>query len=63
MRPERSGKSTLLRCINRLVEPTAGESCLTISTSTGGHGGDLRKIRRSGGMIFQQFTWSNARPC
>src|SRR5260221_12181966 len=51
-----SGKSTLLRCINRLVEPTGGRILLDDLDITAARGGDLRKIRRSVGMIFQQFN-------
>jgi len=51
-----SGKSTLLRCINRLVEPTSGRIVLDDVDITAAQGGDLRKIRRSVGMIFQQFN-------
>ncbi|GAC1463790.1 MAG: phosphonate ABC transporter ATP-binding protein [Gemmatimonadaceae bacterium] len=51
-----SGKSTLLRCINRLVEPSAGRIRLDDLDITAARGSDLRKIRRSVGMIFQQFN-------
>src|SRR3984893_588481 len=51
-----SGKSTLLRCINRLVEPTSGRIVLDELDITAARGSDLRKIRRSVGMIFQQFN-------
>ena len=51
-----SGKSTLLRCINRLVEPTSGRIALDDLDITAARGSDLRKIRRSVGMIFQQFN-------
>ena len=51
-----SGKSTLLRCINRLVEPTSGRIVLDDLDITAAQGTDLRKIRRSVGMIFQQFN-------
>ena len=51
-----AGKSTFIRCINRLVEPTAGRILL--------HGHDivtldrrgLRAARRRIGMIFQEFN-------
>src|SRR5918911_300544 len=51
-----SGKSTLLRCINRLVEPTSGRILLDDFDITAARPADLRKIRRSIGMIFQQFN-------
>jgi phosphonate transport system ATP-binding protein len=51
-----SGKSTLLRCINRLVEPSAGRIVLDDLDITAARGAELRKIRRSVGMIFQQFN-------
>src|SRR5215471_12006262 len=51
-----SGKSTLLRCINRLIEPTSGHIILDGVDVTAAQGADLRKIRRSVGMIFQQFN-------
>jgi len=51
-----SGKSTLLRCINRLVEPSGGRILLDDLDITAARASDLRKIRRSIGMIFQQFN-------
>ncbi len=51
-----SGKSTLLRCINRLIEPTSGRIMLDNVDITSASAADLRKIRRSIGMIFQQFN-------
>ena len=51
-----SGKSTLLRCINRLIEPTSGRIVLDDVDVTAARGDDLRQIRRSIGMIFQQFN-------
>ncbi len=51
-----SGKSTLLRCINRLIEPTSGKIFWNGVEVTAATGGDIRKIRRQIGMIFQQFN-------
>jgi phosphonate transport system ATP-binding protein len=51
-----SGKSTLLRCINRLVEPTSGRIVLDEIDITAAPQSDLPRIRRSIGMIFQQFN-------
>ena len=49
-----SGKSTVLRCINRLIEPTEGEIYLEDvqinSSST-----DINEIRSEIGMVFQSF--------
>ncbi|MHA2098014.1 MAG: amino acid ABC transporter ATP-binding protein [Candidatus Kariarchaeaceae archaeon] len=49
-----SGKSTVLRCINRLIEPTAGSVYLEEQSITG-HGVKINKIRSEIGMVFQQF--------
>ncbi|MCH8208179.1 MAG: phosphonate ABC transporter ATP-binding protein [Nitrospinae bacterium] len=54
--PSGSGKSTLLRCINRLVEPTSGRIFLDDEEVTGAGPGQLRKIRRKIGMIFQDYN-------
>jgi len=51
-----SGKSSLLRCINRLVEPTSGQVIFEGADVTHANSGDLRRIRRRIGMIFQQFN-------
>jgi phosphonate transport system ATP-binding protein len=51
-----SGKSTLLRCLNRLVEPTSGRIVFDGQDVTAARGGELRRIRRQMGMIFQQFN-------
>ena len=51
-----SGKSTLLRCINRLIEPTEGSVIWNGVELTNLKGGQLRKVRRQIGMVFQQFN-------
>jgi phosphonate transport system ATP-binding protein len=51
-----SGKSTFLRCINRLVEPTSGQVLLDGEDVTLASPTRLRLIRRRIGMIFQQFN-------
>ncbi|HEY9153233.1 MAG TPA: ATP-binding cassette domain-containing protein, partial [Anaerolineales bacterium] len=51
-----SGKSTLLRCINRLIEPTSGKVYWNDQDVTAASTGDMRKVRRQIGMVFQQFN-------
>jgi phosphonate transport system ATP-binding protein len=51
-----SGKSTLLRCINGLIEPTSGRVVFDGIDVTKSRGGELRRIRRRMGMVFQQFN-------
>lgn len=50
-----SGKSTFLRCINRLEEPTGGEITVDDIVITN-PGVDMNKVRRHIGMVFQQFN-------
>jgi len=54
--PSGTGKSTLLRCINRLVEPTAGEILLDGNDIAHLRGRQLRETRRRIGMVFQEFN-------
>jgi len=61
-----AGKSTFLRCLNRLIEPTSGEIRVARAAIYPGQEGsldiakashrDLRLWRRKVGMIFQQFN-------
>ena len=51
-----SGKSTLLRCINRLIEPTSGKIYWNDQDVTAASAGEMRKVRRQIGMVFQQFN-------
>jgi phosphonate transport system ATP-binding protein len=54
--PSGTGKSTLIRCINRLVEPTAGaiefegQDLVRLSRKA------LRQARRHVGMVFQEYN-------
>ncbi|MFM7302714.1 MAG: phosphonate ABC transporter ATP-binding protein, partial [Alphaproteobacteria bacterium] len=54
--PSGTGKSTLLRCINRLVEPTAGEILLNGQDLVPLRGRGLRMARRRIGMVFQEYN-------
>ena len=51
-----AGKSTMLRCINRLVEPTSGSITLNGTELVQLKGADLRRARRKIGMVFQGFN-------
>ena len=51
-----AGKTTFLRSINRLVEPTAGAVRVAGRAVTGAAAGELRLARRRIGVIFQQFN-------
>ena len=44
-----------MRCLNRLVEPTAGK-ILHLGEEITGKGSSLRALRRQFGMVFQQFN-------
>ena len=54
--PSGTGKSTLIRCINRLVEPTSGRIRLDDVELTALSGAALRHARRSIGMVFQEYN-------
>lgn len=51
-----TGKSTLLRCVNRLVEPTAGEILFGGRDIAHLRGRELREARREIGMVFQEYN-------
>jgi len=51
-----SGTSTLLRCINRLIDPTSGRLLLDGLDITAAAQAKLRRIRRQIGMVVQQFN-------
>lgn len=51
-----AGKSTMLRMINRLAEPTSGRITFDGVNVTALKGRELRKWRARSAMIFQQFN-------
>jgi phosphonate transport system ATP-binding protein len=54
--PSVAGKTTFLRALNRLVEPTAGVVRVAGLEVTGADAATLRAARRQMGMVFQQFN-------
>jgi len=54
--PSGTGKSTLIRCINRLVEPTSGEIFFLGRDLVTLSGRALREARRQIGMVFQEYN-------
>lgn len=58
--PSGTGKSTLLRCINRLIDPTQGAIWFTAegqrTNLSSLRGSELRACRRKIGMVFQEYN-------
>ena len=53
--PSGTGKSTLLRCINMLCEPTSG-SIVVDGQDITKRGCNLNEVRKKMGMVFQSFN-------
>jgi phosphonate transport system ATP-binding protein len=51
-----TGKSTLIRCVNRLVDPTSGEILFDGADLAKLSGRPLRHARRHIGMVFQEYN-------
>jgi len=54
--PSGTGKSTLLRCINRLIDPTEGQIIFDESDVCLASGKVLRHLRRQVAMVFQEYN-------
>jgi phosphonate transport system ATP-binding protein len=54
--PSGTGKSTLIRCINRLTDPTSGEILFKGTDLAKLRGRRLREARRKIGMVFQEYN-------
>jgi polar amino acid transport system ATP-binding protein len=53
--PSGSGKSSLLRCLNRLEDPSSGHIFID-GVDLAAPGVDLPRVRRNIGMVFQHFN-------
>jgi phosphonate transport system ATP-binding protein len=54
--PSGTGKSTLIRCVNRLVQPTSGAILFRGEDLAQLSGARLRRARRRIGMVFQEYN-------
>ncbi len=54
--PSGTGKSTLIRCINRLIDSTEGQIIFDNSDVCQAKGTLLRHLRRQVGMVFQEYN-------
>ncbi|MBE0583858.1 MAG: phosphonate ABC transporter ATP-binding protein [Desulfofustis sp.] len=54
--PSGTGKSTLIRCVNKLIPPTSGDVLVSGENITRLSGRALRHARRKIGMVFQEFN-------
>lgn len=51
-----AGKSTFLRCLNRMIEPTSGEILFNGENIVVAGRKEIKKIRSKMGMIFQHYN-------
>ncbi|WP_275979990.1 amino acid ABC transporter ATP-binding protein [Ligilactobacillus ubinensis] len=54
--PSGGGKSTLLRCLNRLEDDYSGSVLFEGASVSGAAKEELRKLRQKMGVVFQQFN-------
>ncbi len=54
--PSGAGKSTFIRCINRMIDPSAGEVVFGGQATQNLNGAALRRVRSRIGMIFQHHN-------
>jgi polar amino acid transport system ATP-binding protein len=54
--PSGGGKSTFLRCLNLLEQPTSGQVTFEDSDLTALNEGQLNQLREKMGMVFQSFN-------
>ena len=54
-----AGKSTFLRCLNRLENPTSGDILFNGESVVHAKGAKLNELREHMGMVFQQFNLFN----
>ncbi len=54
--PSGTGKSTLLRCINRLIDPSEGQIIFDETDISLASGKQLRQLRRQVAMVFQEYN-------
>lgn len=54
--PSGTGKSTLIRCINRLIDSSEGQIIFDNSDVCKASGTRLRQLRRQVGMVFQEYN-------
>lgn len=51
-----AGKSTFLRCLNKMISPSSGEIIFNNENLTNANKKDIKRIRTKIGMIFQHYN-------